>query len=80
MDKHAKGLSQMIERFKFLFSKHPFLYWKETGGGMKIESYNIFSDKVTIRHSLRGYVTGHRQYKRQEYMLKISDMKWKELK
>ena len=70
----------MIERFKFLFSKHPFLYWKETGGGMKVERYNIISDKVTVRHSLRGYVTGHRQYKRKEYFLKTLNNKWEEIK
>ena len=67
---------KMIKRLKFLFTNHPFVYWKETGGGMAMQSYNIISDIVTVRHSLRGYVTGYRKYKRQEYISKISDNKW----
>ena len=69
----------MIQRFKFLFSKHPFVYWKETGGGMAFQGYNVFTDIVTIRHSLRGYVTGYRKYNRQEYILKSSNSKWEEI-
>ena len=69
----------MMQRLKFLFSKHPFVYWKETGDGMAVESYNIISDIVTVRHSLRGYVSCHRQYKREIYLSKISDDKWEEI-
>lgn len=63
----------MLERLKFFFNKPKFSYNKETGGGMALEKYNIFTDTVTIRHSLRGYITCRRCYKRAVYLKKIAE-------
>lgn len=46
-----------MERLKFLFShREAFYYNKATGGGMALKSYNPFTDRVTIRHSIFGLV------------------------
>lgn len=66
-----------MNRLTFLLGyMETFFYWKETGGGMAVKSYNIFTDMVTIRHSLRGYVTCIRRYKRAEFLEKINNPKW----
>lgn len=66
----------MIERIRFLLKKHPFVYHRDTGGGMAVQGYNPFTDEVTIRHSLRGYVTTVQKYTREQYLAKIADPEW----
>ena len=69
-------MSELYTRLRFLFNKPPFVYNKETGGGMKVMSYNLFADTVTVRHSLRGYVTNTVKHNRKTYLQKLTDPKW----
>lgn len=66
-----------MERLKFLFSHHKaFYYNKATGGGMAIESYNPFTDQVTIRHSIFGLVTTWASYSRDVFLKKLENKDW----
>ena len=66
-----------MERLKFLFSHHKaFYYNKATGGGMALESYNPFTDRVTIQHSIFGLVQTWASYSRDEFLKKLENKDW----
>lgn len=66
-----------MERLKFLFSHcNAFYYNKATGGGMALKSYNPFTDRVTIRHSLFGLVTVRASYSRDVFLKKLENKDW----
>ena len=69
-------MSELYARLSFAFNKSPFVYNKETGGGMKVMIYNMFTDTVTVRHSLRGYVTNTVQHDRKKYLQKLTNTNW----
>lgn len=66
-----------MERLKFLFShRSAFYYNKATGGGMALERYNPFTDRVTIRHSKFGLVTTRASYSRGVFLEKLENKDW----
>jgi hypothetical protein len=65
----------IVDRIKFWWNKS-FAYNRQTGGGMKVQSYNPFTDVVTVRHSQFGYVTGISTKNRKDFLAQISDPGW----
>jgi hypothetical protein len=57
----------MIDRLKFWLARKHFLY-TASGRGIAFESYNPLTDKVLVRASQFGYVTGREQISRCEYL------------
>lgn len=66
-----------MERLKFFFSPYKaFYYNKVTGGGMALESYNLLTDRVTIRYSLFGLVTKRASYPRGKFLRTLENKDW----
>lgn len=62
-----------MERLKFLLGfSGAFFYRKKSGGGMAVEGYNLLTDQVRIRHSMRGYVTVTLKYPRKVFLEMIA--------
>ncbi len=65
----------IVDRIKFWWNK-PFVYNYQTGGGMKVQNYNPFTDVVTIRHSQFGYVTAISPKARTDFLTQITEPGW----
>ena len=62
----------MFDRIRFWWGKKPF--YSENGRGVAFEKYHWSDDSVTVRISVRGYVSHHERCSRPIY---IHRTKWR---
>lgn len=64
----------MLDRLRFKFNPHSFMYNEKTGQGYVVRDYYICTDTVRLRTSKFGYVTGVRLISRRAYFKLIASL------
>ena len=58
---------EILGIIRFKYTDKPFIFTKQ-GNGYAVEYYEIFSDKLKVRLSKHGYVTGYVKMNRNEWI------------
>lgn len=63
-------MKNLIDRIKFYFKTHDLHY--KNGRGITVDSYNLFTDTVCVRHSEFGYVSYYERMTREQYLERVT--------